>query len=741
MAGLVSRPVRRHGEGEEPPAQDPDITGIEPPAALPGAAVTLRGSAFGRQVPTSRVTFKLNAPDLPQVAAGILAWAEDTVRVQVPAMSALGAAGKASVQLSTAHGESTISFVVRDAQPPAIRSLVPASALPGAELRITGDRLCVAATPGQGVSFGAVMIPVISWTRQQVRVSVPDPASVGGVGPQPVRVHTPWGVSAPALFTIAEPPTITTISPAIGAPDSAVTISGSGFGAQDGISAVELRGRAADTGQLLVTPMEVVSWAPNQIRVIVPGLGALKESGDKELVVVTSLARSAPGTFQLRDVGSVTSWTRIEPHARTDDPELGLRLGLRAELADPLWLISRQWVLGELTGEDAASPVTVRVDGEAAPLSRWRPGRGGVPADLPAGVPLEALAEGEPTFPASGSSQSFADRRLAAETGLAFLRLLDRHVRPPAQAQMYRRQYLRRYPLALAGDQERAACDPAAAGFLALVAGRVPDGALLRAALRQALPPERGGAGRLPADPPVAPGDEAAVMAAVADWFSWCETLVSGSAAAEAAWQAERLEYSFAVAATTSAGEVVLDAPGYAGGRLDWHAFRRGAGSLGTGPDGRPAPTPIALTIVPAPVSYRGMPAARWWELEDAAVDFGLVDAGPAFLPAHDASAGVLDPPGAHLRRRLTPARPRRLAAPVARRVADGDPSARADPGARGACAAPVGQRSPARRHPGHPDLAARPRRRRPGAPVGRSAKARDDARVVVLAPLRRRAR
>ena len=30
-------------------------------------------------------------------------------------------------------------------------------------------------------------------------------------------------------------------------------------------------------------------------------------------------------------------------------------------LADPLWLLGRQWQMGELTGEDAASPVTARI--------------------------------------------------------------------------------------------------------------------------------------------------------------------------------------------------------------------------------------------------------------------------------------------------------------------------------------------------------------------------------------------
>ena len=44
---------------------------------------------------------------------------------------------------------------------------------------------------------------------------------------------------------------------------------------------------------------------------------------------------------------SVTTWTRIEPDILTGDPEKDLILGIAAELADPLWLLGRQWQMGE----------------------------------------------------------------------------------------------------------------------------------------------------------------------------------------------------------------------------------------------------------------------------------------------------------------------------------------------------------------------------------------------------------
>jgi len=91
------------------------------------------------------------------------------------------------------------------------------------------------------------------------------------------------------------------------------------------------------------------------------------------------------------------------------------------------------------------------------------------------------------------------------------------------------------------------------------------------------------------------------------------------------------MEYAFSVAARLSDGEVPLTAREYYEGHLDWHDFDLNAEiSLGAARDN--AIKPIKQTLVPAPVTYRGMPAQRFWEFEDARVDFGAVKAGPEEL-------------------------------------------------------------------------------------------------------------
>ena len=94
------------------------------------------------------------------------------------------------------------------------------------------------------------------------------------------------------------------------------------------------------------------------------------------------------------------------------------------------------------------------------------------------------------------------------------------------------------------------------------------------------------------------------------------------------AWKPERLEHGFAVQADLPDGPVVLTADEYPGGRLDWHAFRADAGTV-LGDPAAPRPRDeLVRTLLPAPVSYRGMPADRFWEIEDAPIRFGELTTG-----------------------------------------------------------------------------------------------------------------
>jgi hypothetical protein len=322
---------------------------------------------------------------------------------------------------------------------------------------------------------------------------------------------------------------------------------------------------------------------------------------------------------------SITDWTRIEPRTRDEE----MTNGLAARIHDPLWLLARQWQMGELLGEDGGSPIAVRVRLEQTPLARFHPGP--LPRDGATGslfdarrLPLETLVERETI---SREPEGGAARRFAVDAGLHFLRLLEQH----GQGK-YRQAYLARHAIAPPDGQSGTGLDPAALRFWRLMAGRVPDGLVLRAEFEGALQPVGDAAGGLPEQPPIAEPDRPAVIKAALGFLAWCDAFFAEPEEEhQRTWVDERMEYTFALGGRGASGEQVLTAEEYTEGILDWYTFDRlpGAG-IGAGAD-PPGPV-LARTAIPSPVTYRGMPAARWWEMEDAAVDFGAVEAAPEEL-------------------------------------------------------------------------------------------------------------
>lgn len=107
----------------------------------------------------------------------------------------------------------------------------------------------------------------------------------------------------------------------------------------------------------------------------------------------------------------IDRYNRLE--SRPNDRDL--QNGFAARLHDPLWLLARQWEMGEHQGENAASPV--RVD---CTLTRTalRP-LGNDPAFDPAVVPAEALVESEPDDWWSMGRRIRAGQRFAATPAIA----------------------------------------------------------------------------------------------------------------------------------------------------------------------------------------------------------------------------------------------------------------------------------------------------------------------------------
>lgn len=313
------------------------------------------------------------------------------------------------------------------------------------------------------------------------------------------------------------------------------------------------------------------------------------------------------GALLRREHPAVGVWNRLEGRPRTTDFDRALR----AEIRDPLWLLARQWQLGEFRGTDGGSPVTATYSVTASPPTRFRPGDG--PAGpLPIDRPLETVAERRPLPFAFGTEPISFDLRLSL--GRRWLKLVAgsavRDRRDVAE------EYVHDYPIALPGPGDPATTHPEVWAATQAVAGRRMDGYLLYQHVKGGGHASDGISGLQRRDK-----DRDALDALGLRLTGWFDDLIDQPGAGSA-WDPRRLEHRFAVSAPTPDGERVLTAPEYPGGELDWHAFSVGGGSLG---GTAAAPAALNRTVFPAPVRFSGMPLPRWWAVEDGRTNFAAV--------------------------------------------------------------------------------------------------------------------
>ncbi len=293
------------------------------------------------------------------------------------------------------------------------------------------------------------------------------------------------------------------------------------------------------------------------------------------------------------------TWTRLEPQTVTGDPEPGIE----NRVHDPLWLLGRQWQLGELEGEDAGTPLAVRVVTSSVAVDRWAAGDAGAVRSFGRTAPevLEPEVEREPV----GSPPGL---RARAEAAAVLMAALD-----DAGLGAYRAVFAANCPLDVTSPDPHAALDPTWVRLARLLGGRaVADAGLISADLDRPRP----------AWLVDAPG-----LSAVLDaWLAWYRAEVSPPPGGDDAWVGERLEYRFRI----GAGETVLDAPAHGGGDIDWYTFDPGAALAE--PDAAPDRPPVRRDVhrlLASPLRYPGMPADRLWEIEDGQVNLGVVEAEP----------------------------------------------------------------------------------------------------------------
>lgn len=288
---------------------------------------------------------------------------------------------------------------------------------------------------------------------------------------------------------------------------------------------------------------------------------------------------------------SVVTWNRIEPiiDAETVDA------GLVAPLADPLWLLGRQWQIGELTAEDAATPIGATIATTAYPLDRIT--IGSETHALDAKLPLEALVEPEPPAP--------PDLRMRLAAGRDLIAALA--TKPSAIS-------------ALAAFRPAAQTDRTAAALVRALGTRAVDAEFVAAQIAQhgvaAVATTLG-------DPTVA--------GTLTEWNATYQRRTGRGG--PSAWNERAARYQFSLRATVGTSDIVLSANDYRGGTLDWCDFEATTAAA----TATEAPLENSVTVLPTPLEFSGGPARRFFELERGGASYGALvgtapDLGTAML-------------------------------------------------------------------------------------------------------------
>lgn len=318
-----------------------------------------------------------------------------------------------------------------------------------------------------------------------------------------------------------------------------------------------------------------------------------------------------------KPIPTVTLWNRLEGRPRTDNFERALR----AEVRDALWMLTRQWQMGEFRGDDAGSPVFAKLHLTSSPLNKYQADSND-PQAFPSGVPLEAKVEQRPFPFTQGAHKLSLDLRLLM--GRHWLKLLAGEGLSGLQG-----QYIANYGFDRPDPSNRAdgpiAAHRESRQKFAAVAGRRMDGAVLYFYLKEDAA-HHAYDGITLADPPT---DEGRIDGLALRFIQWFERLFyQPSEPDNNAWMPSYLEYQFSVSTPQpeEEGEKVLFAKEYYHGRLDWYNLDIDPerSTLGDVADAPPADAVAStLTLMPTPIAFDGMPHTRWWRFEEGRTNFG----------------------------------------------------------------------------------------------------------------------
>ncbi len=339
-----------------------------------------------------------------------------------------------------------------------------------------------------------------------------------------------------------------------------------------------------------------------------------------------------PTELELKDITTqkaipmTLAWSRLEGRPRTNNFDRALK----AEVRDALWMLTKQWQMGEFEGEDAGSPVVAKLCTSTSEVNKYQAHTNTV-QKFDKDVPFEAKVEQRP-LPFSTLQQEISlDLRLIM--GRRWMKLLEKENLAVPTKKFFMDHYGFKRPDPALKEHAAICSHPEVWQEFSAVAGRMIDGAQLYFDLKSKKLPHYYDLG----DFPLA-GDHSKFDNAENNFIRWFEDLFyQPTDPNNNAWEPSQLEYQFTISTHDESGEKIMHAEEYYHGHLDWYNFdvNKKTTTLGELVDGPPVvpPKKNKQTFIPAPVMFEGMPNTRWWSFEDSRTNFSYIKPSTTDLP------------------------------------------------------------------------------------------------------------
>lgn len=316
--------------------------------------------------------------------------------------------------------------------------------------------------------------------------------------------------------------------------------------------------------------------------------------------------------FNKKVLPTVTLWNRLEARPRANDFDRALK----AEVRDPLWMLTKQWQMGEFRGDDAGSPAFAKIQMATTKLTKYQ-ATDNVVQEFNNDLPLEAVVEQKKIQFLQGGQKASVDIRLLM--GRQWIKMIKTSF--AAHINIYIEKFSFEIPNPNLEKDAFIVAHQKVWQYMDAIAEKSMDGFAFYEYLKDTDNPQTA------SSVPMIVSDDLDTLGK--KFIAWYERLfLQPIDAKDNAWQSSKMEYKFNVSAPEDGGEKVLVADEYYQGHLDWY-------NLDIEPkkkDLKILKNPIltekiekreTFSFFPVPLSFDGMPDTRWWRFEDGNVNFG----------------------------------------------------------------------------------------------------------------------